>query len=60
MADLANDELKELLGDIKISSKDLDQIIMRARASWFEEETEKKKIDEETEKKKIDEETEKS
>ena len=60
LADLANDELKELLGDIKISSKDLDQIIMRARASWFEEDTEKKEIDEDTEKKEIDEDTEKS
>ncbi|PPR28173.1 MAG: hypothetical protein CFH31_01155, partial [Alphaproteobacteria bacterium MarineAlpha9_Bin1] len=32
----------------------------RARASWFEEDTEKKDIDEDTEKKDIDEDTEKS
>ena len=35
-ADLASDELRELLGDIKISSTEADDLIMRARASWFE------------------------
>ena len=36
LADLASDELKEILGEIKISNKDIDDIIMRARSSWFE------------------------
>jgi len=35
-ADLASDELREMLGDIKISSTEADDLIMRARASWFE------------------------
>jgi N utilization substance protein A len=41
LADLASDELKEILGEIKISSKDIDEIIMKARSPWFKEETEK-------------------
>ena len=36
LADLASDEFKEILGEIKISNKDADEIIMRARSSWFE------------------------
>ena len=36
LADLANDELKEILGTIKISAKDVDEIIMKARAPLFE------------------------
>ena len=36
LADLASDELKEILDEIKISNKDIDDIIMRARSSWFE------------------------
>ena len=37
LADLASDELKEILEGIDISSKDADDIIMKARAGWFEE-----------------------
>ena len=37
LADLASDELKEILEDISITSKEADEIIMRARSSWFEE-----------------------
>ena len=36
LADLASDEFKEILGEIKISNKEADDIIMRARSSWFE------------------------
>ena len=36
LADLANDEFKEILGTIKISTKDVDEIIMKARAPLFE------------------------
>ena len=36
LADLANDEFKEILGTIKISTKDIDEIIMKARAPLFE------------------------
>tara|TARA_B100000686_G_scaffold78896_1_gene85029 strand:- start:15419 stop:16933 length:1515 start_codon:yes stop_codon:yes gene_type:complete len=36
LADLASDEFKEVLGEIKISNKEADDIIMRARSSWFE------------------------
>jgi len=36
LADLASDEFKEILDEIKISNKDADDIIMRARSSWFE------------------------
>jgi len=42
LADLASDELKEILEDIQLSSKDADEIIMRARSSWFEEEDKEK------------------
>ena len=46
LADLASDELKEILEDISISSKEADEIIMRARSSWFEEDDKKEdKID---------------
>ena len=41
LADLASDELKEILEDISISSKEADEIIMRARSSWFEEDDKK-------------------
>ena len=37
LGDLASDELKEILDGIDISNKDADEIIMRARSSWFEE-----------------------
>ena len=36
LADLASDELQEILEDISLTSKEADEIIMRARASWFE------------------------
>jgi N utilization substance protein A len=36
LADLASDELLEILEDISLTSKEADEIIMRARASWFE------------------------
>jgi N utilization substance protein A len=35
LADLASDELRELLGDVKLSSEEADAIIMAARAHWF-------------------------
>jgi len=38
LADLASDELRELLGDIKISADEADAVIMAARAHWFPEE----------------------
>ena len=41
LADLASDELKEILEDISITSKEADEIIMRARSSWFEEDDKK-------------------
>tara|TARA_B110000261_G_C13043559_1_gene341291 strand:- start:390 stop:1430 length:1041 start_codon:yes stop_codon:yes gene_type:complete len=43
LADLASDELKEILEGIDISNKDADEIVMRARAGWFEEEIEENK-----------------
>ena len=36
LADLASDELKEVLEDIPLSTKEADEIIMKARSSWFE------------------------
>ena len=36
LADLASDELKEVLEDIPLTTKEADEIIMRARSSWFE------------------------
>ncbi len=41
LADLASDELKEILEDISITSKEADEIIMRARSSWFDEDDKK-------------------
>ena len=38
LGDLASDELEEILDEIKISSKEVDDIIMKARASWFKDE----------------------
>jgi transcription termination/antitermination protein NusA len=46
LADLASDELKEILDDIVLTSKELDEIIMRARASWFEEDNKEGKEEE--------------
>ena len=46
LADLASDELKEILDDIVLTSKELDEIIMRARASWFEEDNKEVKEEE--------------
>ena len=37
LADLASDELKEILEEIPLTSKEADEIIMKARESWFEE-----------------------
>ena len=41
LADLASDELKEIIEDIQLSTKEAGEIIMRARASWFEEDKDK-------------------
>ena len=41
LADLASDELKEILEDISITSKEAHEIIMRARSSWFDEDDKK-------------------
>ena len=38
LGDLASDELEEILDEIKISSKEADDIIMKARDSWFKDE----------------------
>jgi transcription termination/antitermination protein NusA len=38
LADLASDELIEMLGDLAPSAEDADAIIMAARAHWFENE----------------------
>jgi N utilization substance protein A len=38
LADLASDELIELLGDLAPSHEEADAIIMAARAHWFEDE----------------------
>jgi N utilization substance protein A len=38
LADLASDELRDLLGDIKMTGEDADAIIMAARAHWFPDE----------------------
>ena len=38
LADLSSDELRETLGDIKLSAEDADAVIMAARAHWFPEE----------------------
>jgi N utilization substance protein A len=35
LADLSSDELREALGDIKLSPEDADAVIMAARAHWF-------------------------
>ena len=43
LADLASDELKEILDGIDIPNKDADEIIMRARAGWFEEDSKSNK-----------------
>jgi len=39
LADLASDELIEMLGDLAPSAEDADTVIMAARAHWFEDET---------------------
>lgn len=39
LADLASDELTEMLGDLAPSAEEADAIIMAARAHWFEDET---------------------
>jgi N utilization substance protein A len=36
LADLASDELQEMLGEIRLISEEADKIIMAARAHWFE------------------------
>jgi N utilization substance protein A len=36
LADLASDELQEVLGEIKLIGEEADKIIMAARAHWFE------------------------
>jgi hypothetical protein len=47
---LASDELKEIIEGINLSNKDADDIIMRARAGWFEEDGEEKKEEDNEEK----------
>ena len=51
LADLASDELKEKLEGIDISSKDADDIIMKAKTGWFEEDDEENKDEVEDESK---------
>ena len=43
LADLASDELKEVLEDIPLTTKEADEIIMRARSSWFEDDKKEEK-----------------
>ena len=38
LADLATDELIEILGEDTLSTKEAEKVIMAARAHWFEEE----------------------
>ncbi|MBI2234942.1 MAG: transcription termination/antitermination protein NusA, partial [Micavibrio aeruginosavorus] len=38
LADLAGDELREILGGDALTTKEADDMIMRARAHWFENE----------------------
>ena len=45
LADLASDELVEMLGDQGVTAKDADRIIMAARAHWFEDEGNSKSAD---------------
>ena len=40
LADLSSDELKEVLEEITLTSKEADEIIMKARSSWFDDEKE--------------------
>lgn len=42
LGDLATDEFKELFPDAKISNAQVDEIIMAARAHWFEDDQQKK------------------
>jgi N utilization substance protein A len=37
LADLSSDELRETLGELKLSAEDADAVIMAARAHWFPE-----------------------
>ena len=46
LADLAADELQELLGEDQITEKDANAVIMAARAHWFEEEDAQKAAEE--------------
>jgi len=41
LADLAGDELMELLGKDSLSADEANAVIMAARAHWFEDEGEK-------------------
>ncbi|MDH5723069.1 MAG: transcription termination factor NusA [Alphaproteobacteria bacterium] len=51
LADLAGDELVELLGEDQITEKDANTIIMKAREHWFaEEDSQEENIESETEK----------
>ena len=43
LADLASDELKEVLEDIPLTNKEADEIIMRARSSWFKDDNKEEK-----------------
>jgi N utilization substance protein A len=45
LADLATDELIEILGEDAMNEKDAESLIMRARAHWFEEEDQQKEED---------------
>ncbi len=38
LADLASDELREIVGDVNLSEDATNKIIMAARAHWFEDE----------------------
>jgi N utilization substance protein A len=36
LADLASDELQEILGEIRLAGEEADEVVMAARAHWFE------------------------
>ncbi len=45
LGDLANDELLEILPDSNLTEEDANEIIMAARAHWFEDESSASKVD---------------
>ena len=53
LADLASDELVEIIGENQLSKRQANDIIMKARAPWFESDNEEKEEIKETEEKEI-------